>query len=173
MNIIDYKSLSPKIDNTAYISDGVYLIGDVKVASHANIWFGSVVRGDVAPVTIGKNTNIQDGTIIHTSRNDGPTIIGDNVTIGHKAMIHACTIQDLSFIGMSATIMDKAVIEPYGFVAAGALISPGKVVKSKELWAGCPAKFMRYLSDQEIEDIKKSAENYVKLGQEYKHSRGN
>lgn len=168
MNIIKYKDKSPTIDPSAYISQGVYIIGDVTLGADSNVWFGSVLRGDVAPITVGKNTNIQDGTIIHTSRRDGPTHIGDNVTIGHRAMIHACIIKDCAFIGMSATIMDKAIIEPFGFVAAGALVSPGKVVGSRQLWAGVPAKYIRDLCDDEIEHIKKSADNYVRLSKEYK-----
>lgn len=168
MNIIKYKDKSPTINSSAYISAGVCIIGDVTIGSDSNIWFGSVLRGDVAPITIGKNTNIQDGTIIHTSRNDGPTRIGDNVTIGHRAMIHACTIADYGFIGMSATVMDKAVIESFGFVAAGALVTPGKVVGSKQLWGGVPAKYIRDLREDEIEHIKKSADNYARLSKEYK-----
>lgn len=168
MRIIRYKDKIPVIDPSAYVSEGVYIIGDVTLGADSNIWFGSVLRGDVAPITVGKNTNIQDGAIIHTSRNDGPTHIGDNVTIGHRAMIHACIIKDCAFIGMSATIMDKAIIEPFGFVAAGALVSPGKVVGSKQLWAGVPAKYIRDLRDDEIEHIKKSADNYVRLSKEYK-----
>jgi len=167
MNIIKYRGIAPKIDPSAYVSEGVYIIGDVAIGANSNIWFGSILRGDVAPITVGQNTNIQDGTIIHTSRNNGPTHIGDNVTVGHRAVIHACTIADYGFVGMSATVMDKAVIEPFGFVAAGALVAPNKVVGSKQLWAGVPAKYMRDLTEVEIEHIKKSAEHYVRLSKEY------
>jgi carbonic anhydrase/acetyltransferase-like protein (isoleucine patch superfamily) len=168
MNIIKFQEKLPVIDQSAYVSEGVYIIGDVKVGADSNIWFGSVLRGDVASITVGKSTNIQDGTIIHTSRNDGPTHIGDNVTIGHRAVIHACTIEDYGFVGMSATIMDKAIVESFSFVAAGALVGPGKVVRSKQLWAGVPAKHMRDLTEGEIDHIKKSAEYYVKLSKNYK-----
>jgi carbonic anhydrase/acetyltransferase-like protein (isoleucine patch superfamily) len=168
MKILSYKQLAPKIDESAFIAEGVIIIGDVTIGEDSSIWFNSVIRGDVARVEIGKATNIQDGTIIHTSRNDGPTIIGNKVTIGHRAVIHACIIQDEAFIGMSATVMDKAIIETYGFVAAGALIPPGKVVKSKELWAGIPAKFIRHLTQQEIDYINVSSENYIRLANDYK-----
>lgn len=168
MNIVKYQDKNPVIDPSAYISEGVYVIGDVTIGADSGVWFGSILRGDVAPIIIGKKTNIQDGTIIHTSRNDGPTHIGDNVTIGHRAVIHACTIKDYGFIGMSATVMDKAVIEPFGFVAAGALVSLGKVVGSRQLWGGVPAKYIRDLREDEIEHIKKSADNYVRLAREYK-----
>ena len=157
----------PTIDDSAYISENVIVAGEVRIGANASIWFGSVVRGDVAPITIGENTNVQDGTIKHTSRFDGPTNIGSNVTIGHRAVIHACTVHDYGFIGMGSIIMDKAVVESYGFVASGALIAPGKVVKSRELWAGVPAKFVRVLSDEEVAHIIDSAVHYIKLSKNY------
>jgi carbonic anhydrase/acetyltransferase-like protein (isoleucine patch superfamily) len=165
--IIKFESSAPQIDQGVYISPGTFIIGAVTVRQDSSIWFGSVIRGDVAGVYIGARTNIQDGTIIHTSRFNGSTYIGNDVTIGHRAVIHACTISDNAFIGMSATVMDKAVIEPFGFVAAGALVSPGKVVSSKQLWAGVPAKYIRDLTDQEIEHIIESAEHYVRLSKKY------
>lgn len=167
MQLINYLDKSPKITSSAYIADGVKIIGDVSIGAFSSIWFNSVIRGDVARVEIGSYTNIQDGSVIHTSRDDGPTIIGDKVTIGHKAMIHACTIHSEAFIGMSAVILDKAIIEKHGFVAAGAVISPGKIVKSGELWAGVPAKPIRKLSKEEITEILTSSDHYVKLAQNY------
>ncbi len=167
MGVLKFRGQTPAIDPSAYISHGVYIVGDVTIGADSSIWFGSVLRGDVAPITIGKKTNIQDGTIIHTSRNDGSTHIGDNVTIGHRAVVHACTIQDYGFIGMGAIIMDKVIVESFGFVAAGALLTPGKVVGAKQLWGGVPAKYIRDLREDEIEYIKKSAENYVQLSKEY------
>lgn len=165
--IIDYKNLSPQIDPSCFIADGAYIIGDVIVAKNVNIWFGAVVRGDVAPIVIGQGTNIQDNSVIHTSRLNGGTIIGENVTIGHGAVIHACTLKNHAFIGMKALIMDKAVVEEFGFVAAGAVVSPGKIVKAKELWAGVPARYIRDLNEGEIEAIKDSAINYQNLAKEY------
>lgn len=166
--LIKYKDISPRIHESVYIAEGAYIIGDVTIAEESNIWFTTVIRGDVASVTIGKGTNVQDGVVIHTSRFNGPTSIGDYVTIGHRAIIHACTLQTHSFIGMGAVIMDYAVVEEFGFVAAGALVSPGKVVKSGELWAGVPAKYIRDLTAEEVEHIKKSARNYITLSSEYK-----
>lgn len=127
-----------------------------------------MVRGDVAPVIIGENTNIQDCSVIHTSWFDGPTTIGNNITIGHMALIHACTIEDNAFIGMQATVMDKAIIEEYGFVGAGSLIPSGKIVRKKELWMGSPAKFIRNITDAELDFMRGNVENYVNLSKEYK-----
>lgn len=169
--LIDFKNTSPKIDKTAFLADGVCVAGDVTIGQNANIWFNSVIRGDVAPVKIGKNTNIQDGTVIHTSRFDGPTYIGDNITIGHMALIHACTIEDNAFIGMQSLIMDNAVIEEYGFVGAGSLIPHGQIVKKREMWMGRPAKFIRMITDQELDFMLGNIENYLELSKEYKKER--
>ena len=165
--LLKYKNHYPKIHPSVYISEGVYIIGDVEIDADSNVWFSSVIRGDVAKVVIGKGTNVQDGCVIHTSRHNGPTHIGSYVTIGHSAVVHACTLQDYSFIGMKALVMDKAIVETFGFLAAGAVLSPGKVVKSRELWAGVPAKYVRDLTDAEVENIKESAQNYMNLSRDY------
>jgi len=165
--IISYKGIKPKIDETAYIAPTSSIIGDVKIGKNSSIWFNTVIRGDVESIKIGDNTNVQDGTVIHTSRFNGPTKIGDNITIGHLSLIHACTIHNNAFIGMSSTIMDYAVIEEYAFIAAGSLVTPNKVVKYKELWMGRPAKFVRYLTDQELEVMQDNVRNYVMLADMY------
>lgn len=167
MHIIKFKDTLPKIADDVYISEGVYIIGDVTIGKNSNIWFGSILRGDVAPIIIGENTNIQDGTIIHTSRINGGTYIGTNVTIGHRATIHAANILDNAFIGMGATVMDKSVIEPFAIIAAGALVTQGNIVKTRELWAGVPAKFIRNVTDEEAKYIENSAKNYLEISKEY------
>lgn len=166
--IIKFKNLKPKVHQSAYIAEGSVIAGDVSINANASIWFNTVIRGDVAPVKIGKNTNIQDCSVIHTSRFDGPTNIGDNITIGHMALIHACTIEDNAFIGMQATVMDKVIIEEYGFIGAGSLIPPGKIVRKKELWMGSPAKFIRNITEAELDFMRGNVENYVDLSKEYK-----
>lgn len=167
MTVIPYKGIKPEIDKTAYIASNSSIIGDVKIGKGSSIWFNSVLRGDVESIKIGNNTNVQDGTVIHTSRFNGPVDIGDNITIGHLSLIHACTIQSNAFIGMRSTIMDYAVIEEYAFIAAGSLITPRKIVKSKELWMGCPAKFVRYLTDEELDSMQDNVRNYVELARAY------
>ncbi|MBN8827541.1 MAG: gamma carbonic anhydrase family protein [Sphingobacteriia bacterium] len=165
--ILPYKNLFPKIDTSSFIAPGAYIIGDVTIGKQCGIWFNSVIRGDVNPVTIGDFTNIQDGTVIHVTRKTAPTHIGSYVTIGHKALLHGCTVQDYAFIGMGSIILDKAIIESYGMVAAGAVITPGKVVKKGELWAGNPGKLLRNLTDDEMKFFETSAENYRLHVEEY------
>lgn len=167
MLIIPYKNIFPQIAENVFIAPGVTIIGDVKIGKESNIWFGTVIRGDVAKIIIGERTNIQDGTIIHVTRPDNNTVIGSGVTVGHRALIHACEIQDNSFIGMGSIVMDRVVVEENAMVAAGAVVTPGKVVKAGEIWAGNPAKFMRKMSEKEIEYIRISSSNYVKDSQEY------
>ncbi|XVN43502.1 MAG: gamma carbonic anhydrase family protein [Candidatus Rickettsia vulgarisii] len=165
--LLPYKDTYPKIDKEAYIADHSSIIGDVSIGKNSSVWFNCVLRGDVAPIKIGNNTNVQDGTIIHTSRFNGPVSIGDNVTIGHASLIHACTIHDNAFIGMRATIMDYSVVEEYGFVAAGSLVISNQIIKSKELWMGSPAKFVRYLTNKDLDAMLDNSQNYINLTNYY------
>lgn len=159
--------VSPIISPKAFIAPGAAVIGDVEIGDDSAVWFGCVVRGDVAPVRIGSRTNIQDGTVVHVTRKTGPTTIGNNVTIGHSCLLHACTIEDNAFIGMRATLMDGAVVESGGWVAAGALVTPGKRVPKGQIWAGNPARHFRDLNEEEQAFIAISAENYVRHAREY------
>ncbi len=165
--IIEYKKIKPFIDESTFIANGSVVIGDVVIGKNSSIWFNAVLRGDVNYIRVGDNTNIQDGSVVHTSRHDGPTIIGNDITIGHMALIHACIIKDHAFIGMGAKIIDRAIVEEYAFVGAGSLVTGGKIVKSRELWTGVPAKFVRLLGDKDISEMKANAEHYVKLAKIY------
>ncbi len=179
-NILPYNKILPKIANSAFLAHTAIVAGDVEIGENSGIWYGCVIRGDVTKITIGKNTNIQDNTIIHGTRANhaqnktgdkgAPVFIGNNVTIGHNAIIHACTVRSNSFIGMGSIIMDLAIVEEFGMLAAGAVLTPGKVVKSKQIWAGSPAKYFRDLNQQEIDYIKISADNYAQLAVEYKNN---
>ncbi|MFN7038669.1 MAG: gamma carbonic anhydrase family protein [Alphaproteobacteria bacterium] len=165
--IYPYLEKTPLIPKDCFIAPNAIIVGDVKIGSHSSIWFNSTIRGDVASITIGDKTNIQDGSVIHVCRNDGPTIIGSEVTIGHKVLVHACTIQDRAFIGMGSILMDKVIVETNAMVAAGSLVTPGKIIRSGELWAGSPAKFFRKLTEEEIKYFSVSAENYAMHAKEY------
>ncbi len=168
--ILNYENKAPQIHPSVFIAAGVSIIGDVHIAADSSVWYNSVIRGDVAPVYVGRQVNIQDGTVIHTSRLNGPCTIGDRVTIGHLCLLHACNLHDDSFIGMGSIIMDNVIIESYAFVAAGSLVTPGKVIKSKELWAGRPAKFVRYIGDDERFLITDTTSHYMMLASKHKLS---
>ncbi len=176
--IIKHNNILPDINLESFIACNAIISGDVTIGKNSGIWYGTVIRGDVAKIRIGNYTNIQDNSVVHVTRANhvqnktgdegGPTIIGDYVTIGHSAIIHACNISDYSFIGMGAIIMDLAIIEKYSMVAAGAVVTPGKIVKSGQIWAGNPAKYLRDLTEKERDYIKISAKNYWDLAKEYK-----
>jgi carbonic anhydrase/acetyltransferase-like protein (isoleucine patch superfamily) len=166
-NIFPYFDKRPNIDKAAFIAPTAAIIGDVTIGANSGIWFNSVLRGDVEKIIIGNNTNIQDGSVIHDSRNGFPTKIGSYVTVGHKVLLQACTLEDYSFVGMGSIVMDRAIVESGGWVAAGSLVTEGKIIKSGEIWAGSPAKFFRKLTPAEQEWITTSANNYSKHAQEY------
>ena len=155
---------TPKIHPSAFIAENAVIIGDVEIGEEASIWYNVVIRGDVNFIKIGNKTNIQDGTIIHAAYKVFPTIIGNNVTVGHNAIIHACELKDEAFVGMGATVMDGSVVETHTIVAAGALVPPNSKLEKGYLYAGVPAKKIRKLTPQEIENmILKTAEKYVEF----------
>jgi carbonic anhydrase/acetyltransferase-like protein (isoleucine patch superfamily) len=167
--LMPYDGIVPTLGRDAYVAPNAVVIGDVVLGDRASIWFNCLVRGDGNYIRIGAETNLQDGTIIHISTNNGPTIIGERVTVGHGAIIHACTIEDDTMIGIGAIVLDKAVIERGAVVAAGAVVPPGKVVKAGEMWSGVPAQFTRKTKDSEIKFIARNAAHYVELAGTYLH----
>ena len=164
----------PTLGDRVYIDPAAVVIGDVVLGDDVSVWPATVIRGDVNFIRIGARTNLQDGSVVHVSH-DGPhaklggfaTRIGEDVTIGHKAIIHACTIEDAALIGMGAIVLDGAVVRKHGFVGAGALIAPGKVVGEGEMWLGNPGRLARRLSDAEMEALYYSAQHYVRMKDQY------
>ena len=171
--ILPYKNILPRIDKTAFIASTATIIGDVEIGSNSSIWFGTVIRGDVNDVKIGKNTNIQDNAVIHVSTDGQGCYIGDNVTVGHMAMLHACTIEASAFIGLQACVMDDAVVESGAMVAAGALVTPGKRVPTGQLWGGSPARFIRDIRTKEAEYIVLNSSRYTELANTYLTAKSN
>ena len=157
----------PQIHEETFLASSSEVIGQVTVERGANIWYNTVVRGDVENILIGADTNIQDLCVVHTS-NGFPTTIGKGVTVGHRAIIHGCTIEDNVLIGMGAILLDGAHIESDVIIGAGSLVPPNKRIPSKSLVMGSPAKVVRELTEEEIEKIKQSARGYVELSQKHK-----
>ncbi|MDA0238893.1 MAG: gamma carbonic anhydrase family protein [Proteobacteria bacterium] len=168
--IIPYQGIIPEIADTVFIAPNATVIGKVKIGIGSSIWFNTVLRGDVGSISVGTGTNLQDGTVVHVTRERFDTVIGNDVLIGHQALIHGATLEDNCFIGMRATVMDGVVVESGAMVAAGALVTPGKKIKKGEVWAGSPAKFMRNVTAEEAEIFPKQCEGYRKLAEEYRLS---
>lgn len=163
----EYQGIKPNIDKTVFIAESADIIGKVNIEKNANIWYNTVIRADEQSITIGENTNIQDGCVVHVG-NDIPTVIGKNVTIGHKALIHGCTIGNNTLIGMGSIVLDGAKVGEYTLLGAGSLVPPGKEIPSGVLAMGSPAKVIRELSDIEKENLVKSALKYIETANNHK-----
>lgn len=167
VTIAPFNGIHPRIHSSAFIAPGCRIIGDVEIGPDASVWYNCVIRADVNRITIGARSNIQDGTVIHCDspkprRPDGfPTIIGEDVLVGHMAVIHGCTLEDRAFVGMGAMVMDAARVSSDAMLAAGALLSPGKVIPRRELWMGRPAAFGRLLTDEQLAGMQDGVAHYV------------
>ena len=160
--------IAPRVAADAFVAPTASIIGDVEIGAESGVWFHCVLRGDTAPIRVGRRTNIQDGTIIHINGTDMPTLIGDDVTIGHGAIVHACTLHDGAFVAMGATVLDGAVIETGGVLAAGAVLTPGKRIGRSELWQGKPARLARVLTAEEVARFAETAAHYVELAARFR-----
>jgi carbonic anhydrase/acetyltransferase-like protein (isoleucine patch superfamily) len=162
-----FNNISPKIHETAFVTDDAIVIGDVELDEDVSIWFGSVIRGDVNYIRIGARTNIQDGTIIHVSSKTHPTILEEEITVGHRVTLHGCYVERGCLIGMGAILMDGVRIGAGSLVGAGALVTPGAQIPPRSLVIGSPARVKRQLNDDEIEGLERSWRNYVELKLQY------
>ncbi len=173
MHTRDFQQHRPELGERVWIDPAAVVIGRVRLGDDVSIWPGAVLRGDVNCIEVGARTNIQDGTICHVTH-DGPyspggepLVLGEDITVGHGAILHACRIGDRCLIGMGALVLDGAVIEDDVMLAAGSLVSPGKRLESGWLYRGQPARPARELTERELEMLRYSAANYVRLKDEY------
>jgi carbonic anhydrase/acetyltransferase-like protein (isoleucine patch superfamily) len=173
MTIKTYKGIVPKFGERCFIDDSAVLVGDIECGDDVGIWPLVAARGDVNHIRIGNSSNVQDGTVLHVTRRttahpDGfPLIIGEEVTIGHKCMLHGCRLGNRILVGMGAIIMDGVVVEDEVFIAAGSVVTPNKTLESGYLYVGNPARQKRPLTDEERTFLSVSANNYVRLKDEY------
>jgi carbonic anhydrase/acetyltransferase-like protein (isoleucine patch superfamily) len=153
-------------DPASWVAPGATLIGKVKLEAGASVWFNAVLRGDNELIHIGENSNVQDGTVIHTDMGS-PLEVGKGVTIGHNAMLHGCTVGDYSLIGINAVILNGARIGKYCIIGANSLIGEGKVIPDGSLVMGSPGKVVRELTDIQKKMLEASAAHYVQNAQRY------
>ncbi len=167
--IKSYRGLTPKWGKDCYFSENATIVGDVQMGDQCSIWFNAVVRGDVAPITIGDRSNVQDGSCIHVTHETGPTHIGSDVTIGHNVTLHGCTVHNCALIGMGAAVLDHADIGEGAIIAAGALVLQNTKVGSGELWGGVPAKFIKRVDPEQAKELNQGiASHYIMYKDWYK-----
>ena len=157
MPIITYKGKTPKIGNNVFIAPGAMIIGDVTLGDNSSVWFNAVLRGDVAPIIVGKGANVQDNATIHVNRNQ-PTILEDYVTLGHAAIVHGALIKEGSLIGIQAVVLSKAVVGENCIIGSCALVPEGKEIPPNSLVMGVPGQVVKTLPEGQA---RKNAENYM------------
>ena len=161
--LLPLRGYTPKIGIDCFLAPNATVIGDVEMGSQCSIWFQAVIRGDVNKIRIGDRVNIQDGAVLHCTFERTELHIGDDVSIGHRAIVHGCRIESQSLIGMGAMVMDNAVVPSRCLVAAGAVVTEGKVLESGWIYAGIPAKKLKPLTDAFFEaEVARIAGAYVK-----------
>lgn len=161
-----YLGKTPRVASSAFVASGAFLVGDVTVGENASIWPSCSLRGDIAPIVIGNNSNVQDGSVVHVA-DDLPAIIGEWVTVGHKAIVHACEIGDEVLIGMGAIILDGAKIGARSIIGANATVTMHTEIPPGSLVLGSPAKVKKMLTPEEQDGIRVWAERYVTLSRAY------
>ncbi len=166
MTVYALGDLEPVIDDSAWVAPTASVIGNITLNAHSSVWFGAVLRGDNEPITVGKRSNIQDNSILHTDPGC-PLTIGENVIVGHRVMLHGCEIGDGSLIGIGATILNKAKIGKNCLIGAHALITEGKEIPDNSMVIGAPGKVVRTLNEQQIAMLRLNAEVYVKNAERF------
>jgi carbonic anhydrase/acetyltransferase-like protein (isoleucine patch superfamily) len=155
------------VDSSAWIAPGAVVLGDVILAAEATVWFGAVIRGDTAPIRVGRQTNIQDGCVLHADEGF-PCTLGDRVTLGHGAIVHGATVEDDCLIGMRAVVMNGASIGKGSVVAVGSVVTEGTVIPPGSIAMGQPAKVKRQATERDLAMIRHAAEHYVAAGRTYR-----
>jgi carbonic anhydrase/acetyltransferase-like protein (isoleucine patch superfamily) len=163
--IREFNGKNPKVASSAFVSETAYIAGDVEIGENANIWPGAVIRGDIAKITIGKNTSIEDNCVVHSATG---IIIGDNTIVGHGAVLHCKKIGDNVLIGNNATVLDNAEIGDYCIIAAGSVVAPDTKFPAESLAVGVPAKVKGKISQEQKDYITMGSAFNIKLAQKYK-----
>lgn len=158
--ILSVKGVSPVFGSGCFIAPNATIVGDVKIGRDCSIWFNAVVRGDVNNITIGSETNIQDGVVIHATYLKAATVIGNRVNVGHNAIVHGCTLKDNVLIGMGAIVMDHAIVDEYCIIAAGAVVLENTICESGYIYAGKPAKKIKPITEEQRALLNRLPDNY-------------
>ena len=165
--IYEYNGVRPRIGENVFLAPGVVVLGDVEIGEGSNLWFYTVVRGDVYPIKIGRKTNIQDHCMLHVTGGRFPLIIGDGVIVGHRAVLHGCTVHDNALIGIGALVLDGSVVEEGAIVAAGAVVAPGSIIPSNRVAIGIPARATREPTAEERAFHQQNLSRYHEYGRHF------
>lgn len=165
MIVYQFQGHVPAVDPTARVAENAVLAGQVTLAAKVNIWYGAVLRGDMASITIGEGSNVQDGAVFHGGLGY-PVRVGRSVTVGHRAVVHGCTVEDGCLVGMGSILMNGCVIGAGSLIAAGALVTQNTVIPPGSLVMGAPGRVVRTLEEQEVKNLLRSAERYRALAAE-------
>jgi gamma-carbonic anhydrase len=163
--IYEYKGIKPRLGKDVFLAPGVVVLGDVEIGDGSNIWFNTVIRGDVYWVKIGRKTNIQDLCMLHVTGGRFPLTLGDGVIVGHRAVLHGCTIHNNALVGIGALVLDGAVVEEGAIVAAGAVVTPGTVIPADRVAVGIPARPTRKPTEEEKAFHQTNLSKYHAYGQ--------
>ena len=165
--IYDFEKNVPEVHPEAWVAYNAAIIGKVKLEKNSSIWFNAVLRGDIELITIGENSNIQDGSVLHTDPGY-PLTVGKGVTVGHMVMLHGCQISDDTLIGIGSIILNNAKIGKNCIVGANTLITENKVIPDNSLVVGSPGRVLRKVTDEEIKSILENGKHYVDFSKKYK-----
>lgn len=166
MALYELDGVAPQLADGAWVADSAQVIGNVVLGENASVWFGAVLRGDTEALTIGRNSNVQDLSVLHADLGC-PLTLGENVTVGHQVMLHGCTVGDNSLIGIQAVVLNNAKIGRNSIVGAGSVVTEGKEFPDNSLIIGSPAKVVRTLDDAAAAKLRQSAEHYVDNGRRF------
>ena len=165
--IMPFKNKKPRIHRSVFIAPGAHVIGDVSIGAHSSVWFTAVLRGDIHSIRVGKNTNIQDGSLLHVDHNR-PCVLKDGIVMGHQATAHACTVENGVLIGIGARILSGAKIGAFSLIGAGAVVLENAVIPPYSLVVGVPGKVVRTLTKKEAATHVPWALRYAALAKDYK-----
>jgi carbonic anhydrase/acetyltransferase-like protein (isoleucine patch superfamily) len=168
--ILPFGELRPQIAEDVFVAEGAYVIGDVTIGPGSSVWYNAVLRGDIAPIRIGRGSNIQDGSVVHVDERV-PCVIGDNVVVGHGAVVHSATVEDGAMVAMHATVLSGAVVGRESIVGANALVVEGKVFPARSLIVGVPGKVLKDVTDEQVAAIRDNARRYAGYAQAHRQAR--
>ena len=163
--ILPVKGIHPTLGEKCFIAPNATIVGDVVIGNNCSVWFNAVIRGDVNSITIGNDSNIQDGAVIHATYLKAATYIGNRVSVGHNAIVHGCEVKDNVLIGMGAIVMDNVIVEEYCIIAAGSVVLENTICETGYLYAGTPAKKIKSITDEQLALLDKLPDNYIMYAQ--------